>query len=812
MVHEASSPTAQSPKQRPRDAAEWREYMEKTGVTHSDELIVISQPALKRLLARQLVTGSFSLSSFERSLLTFRVGQEKVANDGADDVRIPTTNAPTAVVTALSASSPVPGAIGSAALSAAAINNTWFNRGIFSGLDNPAGTCEVDPLINSEHDTRKWEDRIRKCHTSHQPKAGDFSTLAAAEHVNCNLRPCPACAPTCEMAINRSVVCPGGNLYARTSPFTASHTMELPSAWLPINASVSMNATKVYLSCQPDPKSQNPGPISWYFFGTPANGLAERKIDVARRLYKKAAYTRRPPNIYVLILESVSRASFHRSVPKFVQYLRGVHDSGKVRVAEFMRSSSVAWGTGANTAALLRGCADLPGPRHEVERYNVKCTKDHSPWSAHFGAAGYLTLFDDYHNETETGYPSSPNCPRCSRAPYAFGAIVYQAPEDCCDNCVHYRRNVDVQVNGAVNQMKYYRAHAPDLPHYWAVKVNDNHGEAKDALHGTDAGFRALVDNMDQDNSVVIIVGDHGQYAGPRANSPHGQLEASNPVMVMVYPQGMLPQASEAHLRSAQQYLVTHWDLHWTVRNLLGHFSPTSPDAVSQRLDEYCAAMEGTRNACGYAVGPSQGTVMSPDRVSLKAPPNVVDLTRQRVPDNRTCADAHALGNFCFCSSMSTPVSNLTTPEWREVVKQAITTINKWTGMGNFGCQELVANEFQITKALKLKNGQYTVLIESDSADARPEYLLKLNQKKVFAEVKNPRGQTTPDIMRKDRYGNECCLIVPYSAVKTVPIKFNQTMVTAAEYKAYGAANPKDTQLEWCRCKCNLLHGAEKQP
>ena len=89
----------------------------------------------------------------------------------------------------------------------------------------------------------------------------------------------------------------------------------------------------------------------------------------------------------------------------------------------------------------------------------------------------------------------------------AFGAIVYQAPQDCCYSCVHYRRNVDVQVNGAVNQMKYYRAHAPDLPHYWAVKVNDNHGEAKDALHGTDA-TTALPIRKNSDSPMIPLRGE----------------------------------------------------------------------------------------------------------------------------------------------------------------------------------------------------------------------------------------------------------------------------------------------------------------
>ena len=63
------------------------------------------------------------------------------------------------------------------------------------------------------------------------------------------------------------------------------------------------------------------------------------------------------PSVFVIILDSTSRAAWHRSMPKTTSLLR--EDNQGYRVFEFLRYSSVAWGTANNMAALLTGPAGV---------------------------------------------------------------------------------------------------------------------------------------------------------------------------------------------------------------------------------------------------------------------------------------------------------------------------------------------------------------------------------------------------------------------------------------------------------------------
>ena len=73
---------------------------------------------------------------------------------------------------------------------------------------------------------------------------------------------------------------------------------------------------------------------------------ANPKINVAMPLLSRMRFKSKPANLYILMIDSLSRAGFHRSFPSFVRRLSADPD---LEVFEHFRYSSTAWGTVDNT-------------------------------------------------------------------------------------------------------------------------------------------------------------------------------------------------------------------------------------------------------------------------------------------------------------------------------------------------------------------------------------------------------------------------------------------------------------------------------
>ena len=113
------------------------------------------------------------------------------------------------------------------------------------------------------------------------------------------------------------------------------------------------------------------------------------------------------------------------------------------------------------------------------------------------------------------------------------------------------------------------------------------------------------------DDTVVVIVADHGSAMGVKSLWKHGaNVELASPVLTMVMPRGLLQNGGAATMRGNTGRAVSHYDLHKTLASLC----------------------EPSKFVCGQVVaGP------------------IYDLLRSAVPPERDCVGAGGGTSVCKC-------------------------------------------------------------------------------------------------------------------------------------------------------------------
>ena len=96
----------------------------------------------------------------------------------------------------------------------------------------------------------------------------------------------------------------------------------------------------------------------------PLDVLNRRLAAAKRRRIRQLFGARRPPNVFIFVLDSTSRANFYRAATSSVQYLgdlmRATQDSPSF-VFQHFRMSTVGWGTAHNLGALKHGKLAVTG-------------------------------------------------------------------------------------------------------------------------------------------------------------------------------------------------------------------------------------------------------------------------------------------------------------------------------------------------------------------------------------------------------------------------------------------------------------------
>lgn len=243
--------------------------------------------------------------------------------------------------------------------------------------------------------------------------------------------------------------------------------------------------------------------------------------------------------------------------------------------------------------------------------------------------------------------------------------------------------------------------------------------------------------------------------------------------------------------RANQQQLTTHFDMHYTLRNLMigsgsSHKSPAPDSFCKHEQHRETPELNLTRNSangCGY-----EQYVDTDNDDEVTKPPWAYDLAAEQVPDDRSCLDAHALSNFCLCDSLSEQARDLESDAWSEATAAIVSVVNTWTGNGSLGCELLEPTDFKVESAVQLVHGDHEgdyIALVTSKRDGRPSFSAHLDKSKVLRSSFKYKT-SIPDISRHDRYGDEHCLNVEANSFPNFRESYNIS---------------KQLNLEWCRCR-----------
>jgi len=142
-------------------------------------------------------------------------------------------------------------------------------------------------------------------------------------------------------------------------------------------------------------------------------------------------------------------------------------------------------------------------------------------------------------------------------------------------------------------------------------------------------------------NTLLVVMGDHGARWGPIRSYYQGQLEERLPVMHLVFPPWFREKYQNAYqnLLKNRQRLVTVWDLHQTLLDIL-HLDELVNDQVMPLRE---VALQD-RDSDPYLI-PDSSEETSPG-VSLFLP----------ISKNRTCKTAGIPDSYCTCNHQVTQV------------------------------------------------------------------------------------------------------------------------------------------------------------
>ena len=249
------------------------------------------------------------------------------------------------------------------------------------------------------------------------------------------------------------------------------------------------------------------------------------------------------------------------------------------------------------------------------------------------------------------------------------------------------------------------------------------------------------------------MTADHGSGHGKKKTTAN-VAQRANPTLLLSVPLafgngGGKDAAARLHATLArnQNRITTHWDLHETLLAWAGAGADDVPVADSS----YCA---GGRCRWIQATRPTKKHVPWPFAVRLD---------RNLVPVNRTCKEARAAENFCFCALASTyaePADKLRSRRYRSFVPEVINAVNEFTGNGKFACAQLDPDDFHLTKLVRGTYGgapMFATIARKDGSK-KPSYTANLRKGKVLRSPNQYKQPRMPEIMRDDRFDAEPCL------------------------------------------------------
>lgn len=355
-----------------------------------------------------------------------------------------------------------------------------------------------------------------------------------------------------------------------------------------------------------------------------------------------------PPNVVVLLVDAVSRAMFHRRMPRTAAVLEGARARGGgdgaperegALALEYMRFHSVDSHSGPCTVPLFTGGADgAPGNETLSELFRR--------------SAGYVTAFTEgscelwsvTYNKYAEVVDHDAQAAMCLPAVYplenAFGPM--RGPYSITRRCLGSRDVHSALFDHARDFWGVYAA----VPKYLQLVLFDGHEGSGMLIATADAALARMLEWLlhaapGGEDTLLLVLADHGLHMGVGPlYFAQGDLETRAPLAVLVLPaRGAGPYVTGAMRAAAagnRQALVSSRDFHWTLRELAARVAAVR--AIPRGGGGTCGAMDAP-DVRGARAGRSAPLVRG-SAVSLWEP----------VPEARSCGEAGVNGGqWCMC-------------------------------------------------------------------------------------------------------------------------------------------------------------------
>ncbi|XP_059139957.1 uncharacterized protein LOC131928064 [Physella acuta] len=359
-------------------------------------------------------------------------------------------------------------------------------------------------------------------------------------------------------------------------------------------------------------------------------------------------------SIAIIGFDSLSRLSWMRRLPKTREYFLGL---GAIELEAY---NVVGDGTTAAMFPMLSGKFEWELPKCGLNKKDA-IPMDEFPFIWHeMQKAGYLTSWSNglsgAFNWRFLGFNQQPT--DFYTRPYFYAVRpgrTFKRP------CIGEKRTSQVWLEFFRDIFLMYPKRRKFLFHFYSEMTHEDNnpitridGELKESIEFLYKGGYL-------ENTVLILMGDHGARYGKMRSTLQGKLEEKLPYFSFLFPKWFgtkYPQALK-NLRTNVNRLTTPFDIHETFKDFL-KFGGTGMGNVSER------------------------------GISLF----------KEIPRERTCAHAQITSHWCACL----PWKNVSADDAdvKEALKCVLETINNYTSAYRSDCEELSLES--VTQSLKLEN------------------------------------------------------------------------------------------------------------
>ncbi|KAH7687786.1 Protein K03A11.4, partial [Aphelenchoides avenae] len=312
-------------------------------------------------------------------------------------------------------------------------------------------------------------------------------------------------------------------------------------------------------------------------------------VEATPASHGKSQILSRPPDVHLLILDSVSSPQFMRSMPKSLRFLE--EEMGEIN---FRHVSKVGQNSRPNAYALFFG----KQPLTEDEWEYCRTPLDDEPFVGfEFKRRGYKTMMAE---DWALGVLMWPDCKAFTRTPVdhymrplqlLYGRI--DPNEARTDDQIKWNDKLfNERCRGThlylLDYLKDFLDAYPDEPKFsitWPVDLaHDN----VNGVYELDEPFLRFLQQYKEklNNAFFFVMGDHGFRRGGIRETKQGEVEDNNPAMVLVVPEHLRKNRKLiANLKANSKHLMTHYDTHTTLVNIAREGAQMTANSSFSHLD-----------------------------------------------------------------------------------------------------------------------------------------------------------------------------------------------------------------------------------